>query len=397
MSPLPRTGRAAFRACGPALAVLFLTSLLTAACGRKDENRAPGAPESAGKDAGAGAAAGAAGSEGEAGGANAGASGAADAGETSRGGMGSTQGAAAKDGAENPKTLGPGGLASAKDPGAVVRIGDQAVPYRLFERYLNDNAGEETISGESGDTIKSRLLDQFIEEQLLLRQAGRLKIVVSDSEVDAYLKELGLTEGDLDAAAPDGKEAFRDKIKNGLVIQKVKEQAVLKTIQVTPGEVDDAMGKHPDLARRNVQFVVRQILLDDKKTAEEIQKKVAADPTQFVKVAEEKSVAPDKGQPRSLGEDDLPPDLREAVRALDPGKVSPVLEYARMWLIVMLVRKTEATSADQAEARRRVESELFREKADQVMDRYLADLKEKTEIHVNRAILPFQYQGENKN
>jgi hypothetical protein len=28
------------------------------------------------------------------------------------------------------------------------------------------------------------------------------------------------------------------------------------------------------------------------------------------------------------------------------------------------------------------------------MERYLGDLKEKTEIHVNRTILPFRYVGE---
>ena len=60
------------------------------------------------------------------------------------------------------------------------------------------------------------------------------------------------------------------------------------------------------------------------------------------------------------------------------------------------VKRIEAEPADMAEVRKRVEGELFRQKADQVMERYLADLKEKTTIRVHRALLPFKYVGEYK-
>jgi parvulin-like peptidyl-prolyl isomerase len=292
---------------------------------------------------------------------------------------------------------GPGAAVRQADPGAVATIGGSPVPYRAFERYLNDNAVEAGEEGDQADVIKSRLLDQFIEEQLLLREADRLKIAVSDAEVDAYMKELGLTEGDLDVGAPDGRQAFRDKIKTGLIVQKVKEAAVLKTIHVTPGEIDDELRKRPDLARGESRFVLRQILLEDRGTAEDVRRQLAADPGRFEEVARQKSGAPDHGAPRAFAEEDLPGDLRAAVAALQPGEVSPVLDYAGAYLVIQLVRREEARPADTAEVRKRVESELFRQKADQVMEGYLADLKEKTEIHVNRAILPFQYTGEIRN
>jgi peptidyl-prolyl cis-trans isomerase SurA len=284
--------------------------------------------------------------------------------------------------------------AGARDPGAVAQVGPQAISYKTFERYLNDNAGEDTEEGTEMDTIKSRLLDQLIEEHLLMAAAANLKIAVSDSEVDAYLKELGLTEGDLDVTAPDGKAAFRERIKNGLVVQKVKEAAVLTKIQVTKGEIDDALKQRPDLTKASSLLVLRQILLDDKKAADEVRRKLETDPGQFEALAKERSVAPDKGQPRSYAEEDLPSDLRDAVTPLQPGQVSPVLEHAQAYIIFQLVRKVEARSSDLAEVRHRVESDLLRQKADQVMERYLGDLKEKTEIHVNRTILPFRYVGE---
>ena len=292
---------------------------------------------------------------------------------------------------------GPGAIGGEANPGAVASISGQPIPYKSFERYLNDNSVEAGEQGDEADAIKSRLLDQFIDEQLLMREAGHFSIVVSDAEVDAYIKELGLSEGDLDVNAPDGKDAFREKIKTGLVVQKVKETAVLKTIHVAPAEVEDELKKRPEAARGRSQVVLRQIMLEDKGSAEEVRRSVTADPGRFEEVARKKSAAPDHGAPRAFSEEDLPAELRPAVASLQPGQVSPVLGYAGAFLVIQLVRKEEAKPADLASVKQKIEAELFRQKADQVMERYLADLKEKTEIHVNRAILPFQYQGENRN
>jgi foldase protein PrsA len=292
---------------------------------------------------------------------------------------------------------GASGGSAERDPGAVAQVGSQAIQYKAFERYLNDNAGEDTDEGAELDTIKSRLLDQFIEEHLLMTAAADLKIAVSEAEVDAYLKELGLTEGDVEATSPDGTAAFRERIKNGLVVQKVKEAAVLTKIQVSPGEVDDALKARPELTRAASQLVLRQILLDDRKTADDVRKKLDADATRFEALAKERSVAPDKGQPRSYAEEDLPADLRDAVAPLQPGQISPVLEHAQAFLIFQLVRRQEAQATDLAEVRHRVESDLLRKKADQVMESYISGLKEKTEIHVNRSLLPFKYVGEFRN
>ncbi|HKQ97564.1 MAG TPA: peptidylprolyl isomerase [Candidatus Polarisedimenticolia bacterium] len=298
--------------------------------------------------------------------------------------------------ADTPGSQGPGALADEKDPGAVATIGGNAIPYRQFERYLNDNAGEETDPGTSADEIKSRLLDQFVEEQLILGEADRLKIAVSDAEVDAYLKELGMSDGDLDVGAPDGKEAFRAKVHDSLVVQKVKESAVLNTIHVGAAEVEDELKRRPDAASSVPRFVLRQFLLEDRNAAETARRALLLDPGRFEAMAREKSISPDRGQPRAYSGEELPPEVRAAVESLEPLGISAIVPQSGGFVMFQLVRKEEARP-DLAQVRKRIESELFRAKADQVMDRYLAELKGKTAIHVNRAILPFRYVGEAKN
>jgi peptidyl-prolyl cis-trans isomerase SurA len=289
---------------------------------------------------------------------------------------------------------GPGAVAKGDQGAAVATVGDKKITYKAFERYLNDNAGEDTGEGDQVDAFKSRLLDQFLEEQLLLKEADRLEVAVSDAEVDAYLKELGVSDDDVDVGTPEGKAAFRDRVKDGLLIQKVKEKAVLKTVKVAPGEVDDELKKHPEAAQTGSKVVLRQILLEDRNAAEETRRAILAEPAKFEEIARAKSGAPDKGAPRAYDEQDLPEDLRSAVAALKPGEVSPVVEQSKMFVLLKLDRRVESAPSDAAEARRRIESELFRQKADQVMERYIADLKEKTQVRVQRALLPFRYVGE---
>lgn len=293
-------------------------------------------------------------------------------------------------------TTAPGGSPT-PEPGAVATIGGEAVSYRSFERYLADNAMDDAGEDEQEDVIKSRLLDQFLEEQLLLRAAAKLKMTVSEAEIDSYLQQIGVTEGEADAAGSDGRQAFRDKVRQGLLVQKVKDEAVLSKVQVTPGEIEDAIRKQPDAPASSRMVVLRQILVDDRRVANRLHAAIAADPARFEALARESSVAPDKGQARSYSEEELPVELREQLFALQPGQTSPVIENAQRFLIFQLVRKEEPRPADPQEFRSRVRLDLFQKKGDQALERFVADLKSETEIRVNRSVMPFKYIGEYKN
>lgn len=288
------------------------------------------------------------------------------------------------------------GASPTPEPGAVATIGGEAIPYKSFEKYLADNSMEDAGEEDQEDVIKSRLLDQFLEEQLLLRAGQKLKLTVSEAEIDAYLQQIGVTEGEADAGT-DGKEAFRDRVRQGLLVQKVKNEAVLSKVQVAPGEIEDAVKKQPEMARSSRMVVLRQILVDDKNVADRLRASLTADPARFEALARESSVAPDKGQARTYSEEELPVELREPLFALQPGQVSPVIENAQRFLIFQLVRKEEPRPADPQEVRRRVQLDLFQKKGDQALERFIADLKKETEIRVNRAAMPFNYVGEYKN
>lgn len=293
---------------------------------------------------------------------------------------------------------GPGRAQAMLDAQSVASVGGEPIPMKAFERYLADNSGDsEDEEAEQTNAIRSRLLDQMIEEQLLLRQAKGLGVTVSEAEIDDYLAQIGVSEGEAEVAGGEGKEAFRDKVRQGLVLQKVKDKAVLSKVEVTPGEVDDYVKKQPEAARVPRSVVLRQILIDDKSLAERLAAQLSKEPARFEALARENSVAPDKGQARMYTEEQLPVELRDALFQLEPGQASGVLENSGRFLIFQLVRKMEPMDADLTEVKHRLQLELFRKKGEQALERYIADLKNDTEIHVNRAVLPFEYSGEYRN
>src|SRR2546426_12200755 len=99
------------------------------------------------------------------------------------------------------------------DAQVIAAVGGDPMPLKAFERYLADNAGDsEDDDAEQSNAIKSRLLDQMLEEQLLLRAAKGLGVTVSESEIDDYLSQIGVSEGEAEVAGSEGKRSEERRV-----------------------------------------------------------------------------------------------------------------------------------------------------------------------------------------
>ena len=104
---------------------------------------------------------------------------------------------------------------------------------------MNEPADEPPLAEEE-NKVKSRLFDDFLDEQLLLDEAERRGVVVTDDEVAAYL---GVETRELPAElVPD--EARRRTARRELMVQK------LRTDQADSDRLLDELRKRPDLHLR---------------------------------------------------------------------------------------------------------------------------------------------------
>jgi parvulin-like peptidyl-prolyl isomerase len=289
-------------------------------------------------------------------------------------------------------------LGCASAPGAggasasAVKINDQEIPYSDYEAYLKASFGEDIPPVEEAET-RSRLLDQFIEERLLLQMAEGQKIRVEDAKVDAYLTGLGAGTD----AGPGGKPvdaAFREQIRHNLLIQEYKDRVLLREVRVEPEEVEAYYRDHPDEFRESRAVVLRQILLEDADEAKRIRARLKESPDQFQVLAEQHSASPDRGQPRPYEESELPESIRPMVFALEPGQVSDVVEEGGKYRIFQAVDRHEGKNQSLDEVRKKIEVVLLQRKAEDSMDRALSGLKSTARIKIYRKNLPFTYSGD---
>jgi parvulin-like peptidyl-prolyl isomerase len=286
----------------------------------------------------------------------------------------------------------------ATSPGAgdasapAVRINSQEIPYSEFEAYLKASFGEELPPVQDAET-RSRLLDQFIEERLLLQLAEARKLQVGEDRVDTYLAGLGAG----NETGPGSKPvdaAFREQIRRNLLIQEFKDQVLLREVRVGPEEVEAYYRDHSQEFREARAVVLRQILLEDAGAAKQILSILKEDPGQFQVLAERHSASPDRGQPRPYEEEDLPESMRTMIFALSPGQVSEVVEEGGRYRIFQAVDRHEGKNQTLDEVRKKIEAMLLQRKADEALSRSLYEVKRSARITVHAKNLPFTYRGE---
>ncbi len=289
------------------------------------------------------------------------------------------------------------GVGCAASPGggvssAAVQINNQEIPCSDFEAYLRASFGEDLPPLEDAET-RSRLLDQFIEERLLLQLAEARKIRVGDDRVDAYLAGLGAgTE-----KGPGGRPVdalFREQVRRNLLVQEFKDQVLLREVRVEPEEVEAYYRDHPEEFREARAVVLAQILLEDAGEADRILSILRRDPEQFQALAERHSASPDKGQPRPYEEQQLPEAMRAVIFGLAEGQVSDVVEGGGKYRIFQAVERHEGKNQTLDEVRKKIERILLQSKAEEALSRALSEVKRDARITVHVENLPFTYEGE---
>jgi len=126
----------------------------------------------------------------------------------------------------------------------VVALDEKKVTVGHLEDYfagifLGDDE-EEQSGGAEMDRVKSRLFDNFLEEELLLLEAERRGIRVEQTEIDAYLGVDALEEG----SWPGGDRPTRRRARRNLMIQKLRGAVIGVDVDVSEEEVKIYLREH---------------------------------------------------------------------------------------------------------------------------------------------------------
>jgi hypothetical protein len=230
--------------------------------------------------------------------------------------------------------------------------------------------------------VRSRLFDDFLDDEILAQEAKRRRLTVSDAELAEYLGK------DMPKAA-----AARELARRDLTIQKLRESVVLKDVHVTDPEIDAWLAARGPSGEPALQGTLRTLRLASYPEAARLRQEIVSKQLSFAEaeIAYGADSLPDA--PRDADLEALPPQIAAAVKRLRPGSVSEPLPFESSVLLFLLEAEDDPGAS---ELRRRdgARRAIALEKSEAVAEKLLEDLRKSTVVKRHVEELPFAYVAE---
>ena len=250
-------------------------------------------------------------------------------------------------------------------------------------------------SPEMADMIRKAVLDRMVNEKILLQQAEKDGIKVSDEQIDkaleALVAESGLSrEAFLAKMEKDGltEKMLRAQSRTHIASQMVMSRNVVKKVVVTEEEINDYYRKNMAGFAESRAHVAILVYAPDA-NAEKWAADIASGKVSFAEAARKVSVGPNAENGGDLGVmaiSDMAPGMAQVVSGLSKGAVSPLLPLGEAKGQVMLIDLEEAEGAadakPDADTARRIEGILRNPRVQERFQQYTTELRQKALVDI---------------
>jgi peptidyl-prolyl cis-trans isomerase SurA len=214
--------------------------------------------------------------------------------------------------------------------------------------------------------LQRQVVEAMIVERAQMQLAKEMGVRVADRDLDATIGRIAegqkMTLQDMrNQMEKEGMAypAFREEIRNEIMVQRLREHEVDRKIQVSDAEVDTYLAAEKAAAADKVEMDIAQILIGIPSNASPEQiaaRRARADDVQrqlrigadFAKMAATYSDAPDALKGGAIGwrdPDRLPPLFAVELRKLKPGQVTPIIKSSTGFYIIKLNDKRSLAQA----------------------------------------------------
>ena len=273
-----------------------------------------------------------------------------------------------------------------------VRELDKALQSELIAQKL-DPAKNPQMAAE----VRKAVLDKMINDKILLQEAAKEDIDVSDADVDAAVDQI-VKDSQLDRAVffkqmeKEGvsEKMFRDRLYVQLVSQRLMGRNVVNKVVVTEDEINDYYRKNMAgfaSGRARVAMLIYPVEADAEKWAADI----ASGKVSFAEAVQCVSIGPNPQGGGDLGFmelSDMAPGMMEQVSHMRKGDVSPLLSMNANKVQIALLDFEEAENVEHSDAvpdsqtAMRIEQILRRPRLQERFQEYTAQLRDKALIDI---------------
>ena len=278
----------------------------------------------------------------------------------------------------------------------IVSFDNQTITLGEFNSLYKDTIANFGIKDnkEQLNNLKRDLLNQLIERRLILHEAQAKNILIGDAELndavekikadypkerfDEILKAENLTH-----------DKWKDRIREDLIIKKALTTIVDSQINIPDAELKKYYNTHKGEFDRKEEARVRQIVVAKEEDAAAIRKELQSG-ADFAKMAQEKSLTPDKAKGGDLGffakGGSMPEDF-DIVFSLKVNEISKVIKTPYGFHIFKVEEKRPARKISYIDAVSEIKALLMQEKREMRYREWLAELRTKKGVKIDYDVL----------
>ena len=286
---------------------------------------------------------------------------------------------------------------SAQDQ-VVIRVDDRVLTLAEFNEYFEPTriSGDEEQAQDSATLREARFgfLLQLVEEMIILTRADELDIDISpqklDEAVSDFRKEYSETDFEyLFLKQAISFDAWKERLKKRLLVEKVIHKELLEEGSVTPQEISDYYEKHWKEWSHGEEIRARHILLPSEDQAKSILERLQ-NGDDFATLARLHSVAPEAQHGGDMGymaRGQLPVYLEKPLFDLERGAVSPVVKTSYGFHIFQVIEKRETSKPKIEECIERIKQGIQKERLGAAYGPWLARLRSRYRIEINKEVI----------
>ncbi len=227
---------------------------------------------------------------------------------------------------------------------------------------------------------KRKLLERMIENRLLLQEAKRQEIKVSEGEIQENIERVKagfLSEKAFELALEREGIKIADmekRYEEELIIKKLIDRKVKPEVEVTKKEIRGYYEKNKGRFREAEKMKIRYVLFKDYSQARKILEELKSG-APFEEIVKE-------GYLGAFQRGQLDRRIEEVASSLQKGEISSIIKTEAGYHIIKLVKKEEARLKKLSEVREEIRNILSAQKMEQKLKEYLKKLKAKQEIEI---------------
>lgn len=254
-------------------------------------------------------------------------------------------------------------------------------------------------SAPSAASMRDAVLQQLIEQRLLLQEAKRQGMTVTNEEVDAELEDVRRrfhSDEEFEQSLTDAglsRERFKEQIRERLLVRHAVDAKVRAAITVSPQEVASEFAAHPVPANSGDRVHVRDLLIRIGERHTEVQARALienlarrlARGEEFAALAKrhsEDASADDGGDMGWISPGTMMPELEVALAALQAGQISPPVKTSLGYHLLKVEERAPAGQQDSVKANAGVYQAIYQRKFRETMRRWLDELKRQAYIEI---------------